>query len=102
MILHIHPHPLTPDRRQRLNEAYQRLSPRPKFSVEAAVPGCGRVLAFEYPEFVAEVALVSDSTTAENLGAAILAALGLRPDTRVVSMERMLSRMLGADVKEVV
>lgn len=101
MILYVHPYPLSDDRRQRLNIAYQQLDPKPEISVKPAEPGCGRVLAFEYPPFVAEVALVSESTTPENLGVAILAASGVVSDPRVVSVERVLSRMLGAPVKEV-
>ena len=70
---------------------------------ENAVPGSpGRVLAIgSKPDFICDYAYVANPTV-ESLTAALAWCLGLKEDSRGVTMGKMLSEYFGEGVKEIV
>jgi hypothetical protein len=71
-------------------------------SPEKAAPGSpGRVLAIgEKPNFLCEYAYVANPTV-ESLQAALSWVLGITEDARGVTIARMLSEIMGGEVKEI-
>jgi hypothetical protein len=72
-----------------------------------AVPGCGKLLALgSHPDFVAEYALIGQGfekkPDAERLALVILRwYCGLEDDSRIITYDKWLGRVLGRGVKEV-
>lgn len=84
-----------------LKQAKAKLSTTLLISPENAVPGSpGRVLAIgEKPTFMCDYAYVA-SPTVESLTQALSWCLGLVEDARGVTIGRMLSEIMGGEVRE--
>lgn len=65
-----------------------------------AKPGDAKVICTEIPPFLCDYALVK-SGSVEGFTNALLWYFGLRDDDRIVTMDKMLSRIMGAEVKEI-
>ena len=85
-----------------LKQAKQQLNTSLLISPERAVPGSpGRVLAIgSKPNFLCDYAYVAEPTV-ESLTAALSWCLGLKEDARGVTIGRMLSEIMGGEVREV-
>jgi hypothetical protein len=71
-----------------------------KVTPKQAEPGDDKVICTEPPPFLCDYALVK-SGSVEGFTNALLWYFGLREDNRIVTMDKMLSRIMGAEVKEV-
>lgn len=85
-----------------LKQAKQQLQTSLLISPERAAPGSpGRVLAIgSKPNFLCDYAYVAEPTV-ESLTAALSWCLGLKEDARGVTIGRMLSEIMGGEVREV-
>lgn len=85
-----------------LKQAKAQLQTSLLISPERAVPGSpGRVLAIgSKPNFLCDYAYVAEPTV-ESLTAALEWCLGLKEDARGVTIGRMLSEIMGGEVREV-
>ena len=67
-----------------------------------ATPGFGRVLAIsEAPDFICDHALVRDVNNMDALKAALHWCITGEPDSRVTTMAKQMSRIMGGEVKEI-
>lgn len=85
-----------------LKQAKQQLQTSLLISPERAAPGSpGRVLAIgSKPNFICEYAYVANPTV-ESLTQALAWCLQLKEDVRGVTIARMLSEIMGGEVKEI-
>ena len=85
-----------------LKQAKQQLNISLLISPVKAVPGSpGRVLAIgSKPNFLCDYAYVA-TPTVESLTAALEWCLGLKEDARGVTIGRMLSEIIGGEVREI-
>jgi hypothetical protein len=64
-----------------------------------AIPGCGKVICVETPPFLCDYAIIK-SGTVEGFTAALQWYLNGQQDPRVITMAKMLTNIIGAEVKE--
>ena len=85
-----------------LKTAKSQLNTRVLIQPVKAVPGSpGRILAIgSKPNFLCDYAYVAEPTV-ESLTAALSWCLGLKEDARGVTIGRMLSEIMGGEVREV-
>ena len=102
----VNPLPVYPRRPQGttlelLKQAKAQLQTSLLISPENAVPGSpGRILAIgEKPNFLCDYAYVANPTV-ESLTQALAWCLGLQEDARGVTIGRMLSEIMGGEVRE--
>lgn len=65
-----------------------------------AKAGCKRTICTEPPPFLCDYGLVK-SGSVEGFTNALLWYFGLRDDDRIVTMDKMLSKLMGGEVKEI-
>lgn len=100
--LPVYPRKPTGENLELIKIAKQSLSVNFKIQVCDAVPGSpGRVLAIgSKPNFLCEYAYVANPTV-ESLTQALAWCLHLKEDVRGVTIARMLSEIMGGEVKEI-
>lgn len=99
MDLHFYPWDKWPEHRDVIVSAKQATGYTGKVVPCEAKPGLMRVVAVEVPPFLCDYALVK-SGTVEGFTAALEWYFGLRDDPRVVTVQKMLSRIMGQEVFE--
>jgi len=72
----------------------QKITPRP------AQPGDKKVICIETPPFICDYAIVK-SGTVEGFTHALLWLFGIRQDKRIITAAKMLSDLMGGQVKEI-
>jgi hypothetical protein len=66
---------------------------------QEAKPGCDRVICVEPPPFLCDYALVKSGSVA-GFTAALLWLFNIKEDDRIVTVQKMLSRLMGGEVFE--
>ena len=85
-----------------IKEAKRQLNIDAMVKPAVATPGFDRVLALgERPDFICDHALVRDVNNVESLKAALHWCITGEPDSRVTTMEKHLSLIMGVKVERV-
>ena len=85
-----------------IKEAKRQLNSAVKLMPVPAKPGSMRVISIgERPPFLCDHALVKDVTNIESLKAALEWYINDNGDPRVTTIAKWLSRLMGAEVKEI-
>ena len=88
------------DYRDLIVQAKQATGYPHKVTPKQAEPGCGKVICTEPPPFLCDYALIK-SGSVEGFTHALLWYFGLREDSRIITMDKMLSKIMGGEVKEI-
>lgn len=101
MALKLYVYNATPARLKAVRAAKAQMDLDVLFTVEDAVPGCGKCLAWDTkPPFICEYGLLTDSTTSENMAAAIYSYIGVDISPRWKTYAGWLSAVMGGTVVE--
>jgi hypothetical protein len=97
--IHFYPWDKWSEYRSVLVQAKQATGYTEKVTPSEAKPGSMRVIAVEVPPFLCDYALVKSGTVG-GFTAALKWYFGLSNDPRVVTVEKMLSKIMGGEVFE--
>jgi hypothetical protein len=100
--LHIHTNGDRDNELELIKEAKQQLNTDVMLKPVVATPASARVLAIgSSPDFICDHALVRDVENVDALKAALHWCITGEPDSRVTTMAKQISRIVGGEVKEI-